>query len=119
MARWARAGATLIVAVSLFFVSYWVFHLLSWSWLPKLESDRVVLAAGFATLVGSSAFLLLGRWVDGNQTDADSPNINGSPVQESPTGSGDQIAVTGPFHAPTVIKGVQINEGQDEKGGRR
>jgi len=109
VARWARAVVTLAVAVTVFFGSIWVFHYSTWSWLPTTASDRWVVAAGFATLVGTSAFLLLGTWADGKQRDAAAGDAPADPAP--PAGGGDQITVHGPFNAPTVIKGTQINRG--------
>lgn len=114
-----RAVTALAVAVVSFFASYWAFHIFTWSWLPTGEADRVVIATALATLVGTSVFMLLGAWVDGKPTHTGKSEPDDSSVAQPPTVAGDHIEVHGPFNAPTVIKGTQVNESQGGKRGRR
>jgi tetratricopeptide (TPR) repeat protein len=104
--------AALVVATVLFFASLWVFRFFAWSWLPTGVSDRWVVAAGFATLMGTSVFLTLEAWVKGERRKTGGAGDGASPL----TGSGDRIEVRGTFHAPVVVKGSQANDVAGRQG---
>ena len=67
--RWVIAS---LVAISLFWLCLWLFHFAWFSWLPRDDADRWVVAAAFATVTATVAGVAMAYWA-GSDDRAETP----------------------------------------------
>jgi len=67
--RWVIAS---LVAIGLFWLCLWLFHFAWFSWLPRGDADRWVVAAAFATVTATVVGAAMAYWA-GRGDRADTP----------------------------------------------
>lgn len=107
-------------AAMLFVVCLWIGRAVSFSWMPRAEADRWVVATAFATVMATGAFGAVAWWA-GRETPAGhaSQSVRGTAVaggiaQVSQTGGNVRIVHRGPTagstSAPPSVSGPVTSE---------
>jgi hypothetical protein len=111
-----RRIIAVVAGAAAYFPGLWVYTRLNWSWLPHSESDKWVVAAAFAGLVGIVVYTASAAWAEHETPPTTPPTPTSVPPQPTgQTGSGDHIEF-GTVHGPAQGKGIQINNpGRDAK----
>lgn len=100
--RASRWVATVGLTIAVFAIALWGFHFATFSWLPRNEADRWVVATGLATVSATAVGAALAWWAGReNQPSPQAQNPDGVRQSARASGEGQIAQIGGDQHGPS------------------